>query len=810
MKRNAETQRHQGSFSYLSATLFLCGLLFLIANGVFAASVPPVLNFPEPGMDDPARYKDFVTRFYRDSSKNAIEIYLNRATGRAVNLWADSANESLSFSVRGGSLQWCSDAADVTNEGDRRYIQYDLCASAPSIEIGHLILGTMRKERDFQYSKMDQLPFDSPPFLEPELLQLIANFEKLPAEERNAALKTLQAQSTKQLRERMEPTLKQNGSSILVEQVSFDGKNHLWLELNSEGSQVNLNPHSISISSGEKIRLRIKAGTDSAPLTPLDRNEIFNDAFQKFYADMKNRASTSAQAKTDFQWIDREVRGMELVSYHEKLMAGLPNFATYFGRDTMMSAFMFTPIWSGDMLRHSIESVLAKLSPRGDASHEEALGGQAIRENSGEFNKLIEQYLKQADPALLKQAQDILGNLQRVRENYKMVDDDFQLPILIGRYLNNPEIGLEQKSAFLQSRLPVILRNFAYVSQVSRPYVEHTDALHLVSFPQEEGKWISSSWRDSGPGYAGGRFAMDVNVIFVPNALQSIASSLEFLKANGYNPQKLESLFGDFPSGSRAAFLRYANDPALLQKAIDVWRGAVQHFWVRFDRAQYMSLVQSKMSSLPASEQTFWKGVLESNKNLPNRLEFLALSLDESGKPLRVLNTDPATLLFLENHTQKIIADHEQPGDVDKLINALLIPYPVGLFVENLGSLCANDAYASTAVQQKFEKDQYHSPRVVWGREENLFTLGLMKEIVEARKSKNENLDSYIRSLEAALNQTRKAVESSGLKHNELWSYEIRDGKLMPVRYGSTSDIQLWNLTDLSIQFLSHQVKMTQ
>jgi hypothetical protein len=219
-----------------------------------------------------------------------------------------------------------------------------------------------------------------------------------------------------------------------------------------------------------------------------------------------------------------------------------------------------------------------------------------------------------------------------------------------------------------------------------------------------------------------------------------------------------------------------------------------------------MSHAQEKIASLPASEQTFWKGVLASNQKLPNRLEFLALSLDETGRPVRVLNTDPATLLFLENHTQRILADREQPDDVRKLIDPFLISYPAGLFVETLGPLCANDAYASPAVWRSFENDQYHSPRVVWGREENLFTLGLMKEIIEAQKSKNHTLDSYIRSLHVALAQTRKAVEASGLKHNELWSYEIRDGKLMPVRYGSSSDIQLWNLTDLSIQFLSDQV----
>src|SRR2546430_12702447 len=38
-----------------------------------------------------------------------------------------------------------------------------------------------------------------------------------------------------------------------------------------------------------------------------------------------------------FRRLEREVRGVELLCYREKLMAGLPNFATYFGRDMLMT-----------------------------------------------------------------------------------------------------------------------------------------------------------------------------------------------------------------------------------------------------------------------------------------------------------------------------------------------------------------------------------------------------------------------------------------------------------------------------------------
>jgi hypothetical protein len=63
-----------------------------------------------------------------------------------------------------------------------------------------------------------------------------------------------------------------------------------------------------------------------------------------------------------------------------------------------------------------------------------------------------------------------------------------------------------------------------------------------------------------------------------------------------------------------------------------------------------------------------------------------------------------------------------------------------------------------------------------------------------------------VAALDAALRQALDAVEASGLSHNELWSYRIVNGELTPVRYGSSSDIQLWNLTNLAVQFRLSQL----
>ena len=52
---------------------------------------PPVLAAPEAGLDDPAAYEGYATRFFRDSEGNSFQIYLDNRVGRVVHVWADSA-----------------------------------------------------------------------------------------------------------------------------------------------------------------------------------------------------------------------------------------------------------------------------------------------------------------------------------------------------------------------------------------------------------------------------------------------------------------------------------------------------------------------------------------------------------------------------------------------------------------------------------------------------------------------------------------------------------------------------------------------
>src|SRR5213083_667795 len=515
-------------------------LAFLSAVAFTRDTVPPYLVFPEPGLDDPVAYEGYTTRVYRDAGGNAFQVYLKGSSGRVVNLWADAANESVGFTVRDSSgkpaeLAWGSSGAVVTGSAHTRSVSYAL--ELPStVSVGLFLLGSMRVERDFQYAGRDSLSLGTPAFPQSELAELIDHIAKLKTPERARHLWLLGVKNIDALRARLRPsvTTKVGDTTwvVRVEQASFDGKNHLWLALEGDARETvpALSGSTVTVRrpAGGPVRLTVRVTTDAPALTPLTRAEIFNEEFHRFAAQV--RADTAHPLR--FRRLEREVRGVELLSYRQKLMAGLPNFATYFGRDMLMTALLMQPVWAPAMSEHVVGSALGKLSPAGDVSHEEALGGQAIRENAAEYNRLV-------SAGQLARARALLGHLAATRENYVMVDDDFQLPVVAARYLADPRVPADRKRDFLRTgqHLARLVSNLAFVVRKAAPYARDPVATNLVSFPRaSDGSWISASWRDSHAGYGGGRFAMDVNAIWVPHALEAVGTILDALTQLGVTP----------------------------------------------------------------------------------------------------------------------------------------------------------------------------------------------------------------------------------------------------------------------------------
>jgi len=806
-----------------------------------AQTVQPVLGFPEQGLDDPAAYQGYQTRFFRDAKGNVAQVYLDARSGRVVTLLADAVNESVGFTVRDGSgkplrLEWGSPGAVVSQAGPRRTIEYQLVANAPQILIGWILLGSMRVERDLVYSGRHLQLLDWPTFRLRDQEELISNVERLDPAERQRHLGLLNASYPSDLRARLEPdlltTVVGDRRGAMAFQPSLDNKTTLQLDLGvdpRDGSLLVVLPTvSIRAVGNRPIRFTVRVTTDAPALTPLAREQIFNGPFLRFLADARAaadrvtrgggaRGATVGATVSRYRQLERDVRGTELLSSKEKLMAGLPNYATYFGRDMMMTSLMMQPIWTDAMAEFVIASALRKLGPQGDVSHEEALGGQAIRENAVEYNALMTEYFRLigrgnrvAAATPLARARAILADLQKVRENYHMLDDEFQLPVVVARYLGNPTVTAARKKAFLLDssdgrgpRIALLLRELNLVATLAAPYARDPVVQNLVGSPRlDSTHWRSVSWRDSNAGYANGRFAMDINAIWVPAALQAIEEIISTLRAIG-----LLSDSRGGPSGvaGYAPLNEFVRDPQVLQRGMNNWRGAVRHFVVSLAAEDIRAKVQQKLQSLPAAERAYWQGVLTATSADTLPLEFLAISLDSAGKPIPVVNTDPATWLLLRD-SRDVSAD--AVASVQRDVRAIMRHYPVGLFIDRLGPVVANDAYAPPAVWEAFRRDTYHSPRVVWGREVNLILLGLANQITGAADSagyarvKTQGLIEYADEMRGALMNTYLSVEASGLKHNELWSYEISEGKLRPIRYGASTDVQLWNVTDLAVQFV--------
>jgi hypothetical protein len=775
--------------------MILSGIALLLQLVVPPRQSRPVLSFPEPGLDDTAAYQGYQTRFYRDAAGNTVQIYLDGRSGRVVHLLADADNESVGFTARdshgaAAKLQWTEPEANAAGVGRLRTLEHRLVANAPHVYIGWFLLGSMRVERDLQYAGRHRAPFSAAPYIPAEFERLLTALGQLDPAERRRHLALLAAPDIETLHARLAPsiTTRKSASSWVarVIQPSLDRRDTLALELLVDPRQVTAMRTGDSISlqarpgGSQQIRFVVRIATTARALTPLARNEIFTGDFLRFL-DASKSASQSDSDVLRARWLERQVRGVELLSSREKLMAGLPAYATYFGRDMMVSALMMRPIWRDDMSAFVVASVLRKLSPAGEVSHEEALGGQADREAAAEYATLVGAYLKakqggaRADAdRLLDSARTVLRDHRRVRENYHMIDDEFQLPVLAARWLGDPNVPATRKRAFLLdssdgggSRLERLLRELALVERMTAAYVANPVAANLVSFPpRDNGQWSSASWRDSGDGYAGGRYAMDVNAIWAPQALEGIASIYETLRAIGLRTD--------------------TSDSQRLRKATEAWKGAWRHFVVRLAPAEVQSRVAARIAAFPDEERRYWTNLIASTRADQDSLEFLALSLDAEGRPIGVANTDPATRLFLgaSGDTAGVVRD----------VRLFVRPYPAGLFIDRVGPVVANDAYAPPAIWPQFERDRYHGPRVVWGREVNLFLLGVANHLQGASDP------TYAAELRAAMARVHSAVVASGF-HSELWSYELRGGRVEPTRYGTGSDVQLWSTTDLAVQF---------
>lgn len=473
--------------------------------------------------------------------------------------------------------------------------------------------------------------------------------------------------------------------------------------------------------------LKVQALSGDKPLTPILKKNL-----------LKANANGNETSKNILAFL----------SYQEKLLAGSWRFATYFGRDTLMSIRLLMPVLQPAVIEAGLGSVIERLNHRGEVAHEEDISEFAILRHLRESGQV-------SDHAFY---------------DHKMIDDDYLLAPIIAEYLLGQQNTSKIVQDFLQRKTlngkrygERLLANFDYVVAMSSKYAKSPKVGNLIRL--NHGHTVGQ-WRDSGEGLGFGRVPYDVNAVFVPAALSAIAQLLG------------SDLFNDFDASE-----------LLLAKAREfakVWQlNAPAHFKVT------LSVDKAKQAIAEHAKHIGVQATLALSSLKASSLTFNAVSLDEQGKPIAVMNSDDGFALLLT-----------QPSDIELLdsVQTLLRPYPAGLLTP-VGMLVANPVFADKSVQQHFTNQHYHG-EVIWSWQQALFAAGLERQLLRSDLAKGTRAQLLV-----AQDKVWQVINDAAETNNaELWSWSFKHGQYQIESFGQrlgdkteSNAAQLWSTVYLAI-----------
>lgn len=520
---------------------------------------------------------------------------------------------------------------------------------------------------------------------------------------------------------------KVTSNRIVWDRPRLDGAPGYRLALEAlDGAQVS--KEAITGKNG-KLRLKVVALTGETPLTPIDGTSLL-----------------TATAARDTR--ARDV--LAFLSYREKYLAGSWRFDTYFGRDSLMSLTLLAPVLQNLAIESGIGAVLTRLAPNGEVAHEEDIGEFAVLRNSKEGR----------------------GPIDTPIYDYGMIDDDFMLAPVTANWLLDdtgrtvaPKF-LAEKNAAGQRQGDALVRNLLWVVERTAAFAADPKAANLVGL--KEGR-MTGQWRDSEEGLGRGRYAYDVNAVFIPAALDAIDRLL------------MSGLLDSYVTDTQRRTLQRAS------KQRDVWtRQAPPMFVVTLPAKQARDQIGTYATSIGVDSKASLTTLNAQS------LTFNALSLDTNGKPIPIMHSDDGfALLFARPTTEQL----------ERSIDALMRPFPAGLLTP-VGLLVANPAFADRETQSRFDNTAYHGT-VVWSWQQAVFAAGLSRQLARA------DLPADLRTrLEAARSQLWKAIEAGReLRSSELWSWSFANGQYRPEAFGQhnthadeSNAAQLWSTVFLSFQ----------
>lgn len=468
-------------------------------------------------------------------------------------------------------------------------------------------------------------------------------------------------------------------------------------------------------------------------------------------------------------------QSLSFLSYTDKLLAGAWRFLTYFGRDSMISMLLMADILSpgaGGAFEAGISALLERVNRAdGSAAHEETIGDYATWAS-------LQEGVVSTDPSY----------------DYKMVDTDYFLPVVLAEYFIRNAVGQTRIEEFLGQEATEDPDNtgltYRELATLNAEKIMNSTAAFAGEGGQVQENLIRlkdgevvGEWRDSGDGLGGGRVPYNVNAAIVPAGLRAIAALAE------------ADFFPDHPDWAEMA-AKYAQ----------VWEDETLHFFeVTVPEEDAKSLVNSyvETNGFPFPSGT---------DNITSDIQFYGLSLEGSNDQdiVHVLNTDDCFRHFLLNTTSQA----QLSSFINQTADHILAPYPVGLTTD-VGLVVANPAYGDGAIYNgRFTNTAYHGT-VVWGWQLSMMAKGLERQLGRCLDSSatedatpdfcaDEDLhDKVLR----AYNRLWDVIDANrGILSGEVWSWRYVDGEgFVDVPLGELSSTesnirQLWSLTFLAVR----------
>ncbi|KAF2222250.1 glycogen debranching enzyme [Elsinoe ampelina] len=551
--------------------------------------------------------------------------------------------------------------------------------------------------------------------------------------------------------------------TVSISRLWLDNTTTTTLSFTAENDgSVTLENQTITFTAGQ---YRFSASYNYPQLKQLSQEEVLKDGAQGLI--QQNPTDTEA---------------LSFLSYSEKLLAGAWRFLTYFGRDSMISALLLEPVLSqenGSTTEAVIGAVLERINRTdGYACHEETIGDYAT---------------------YLNLENNITGTAPQW--DYKMIDTDFFLPVLMKQYFVDSTIGPDRVDPFLSTNAGSINANnqgltWGQLAQINAELIMNLSAPFATSPTREnllrlkEGE-VVGEWRDSTYGLGGGRIPYDVNTALVPAALRSIAALSR--ASNG-------TIFAQHPDWS-----------TLADEYAQVWEDSTLAFFeVTVPAAEAISRIENF-----ANTSNFYTGPANT-ANISSDYTYHAVALDGNNNlsTVEVMNTDDCFRHFLLNTTNQ----SQLTRFVNQTANLILQPFPAGLTTP-IGLVVANPSLASSeaapVLHANFTNAAYHGT-VVWSWQLAMMARGL--EFQLDRCSGGSSLPDFCGdqvvagNARAAYNRLWDVIgDNSQYLSSEVWSFVYRDDEFVftplgslpppPGVGGSTeSNVrQLWSLTFLAV-----------